>query len=175
MVRAKQIILAIAIAVLFVMFIAYAIETIYPSPKYDDYCDEFKTAEFIDNAERCEEVNGKWVYYGKERPDPIKIDGEIEVTGYCNRDFYCDQEHDSASEVYNRNIFFTTLIIGTITIVIAVLLSMEAVSAGFMGGGVILIIYGTIRYWGALSDILRTIMLGVALAVLVWIGYKKLK
>jgi hypothetical protein len=44
-----------------------------------------------------------------------------------------------------------------------------------MGGAVLLIIYGTIRYWGSLSDVWRTIMLGLALVILVWIGYKKLK
>ena len=47
--------------------------------------------------------------------------------------------------------------------------------AGFMGGGVLLVVYGTLRYWGALSDVWRTIMLGVSLAVLVWVAYKKLK
>lgn len=171
--KAKKIILSVAIAIIFVMFVGFAIESFYSSPKYDDFCDEIKTAEFIDNTERCEEVGGKWVNYDDERPVPVKIDGEI-VTGYCDRDFECREDYETSREVYNRNVFFVSLIIGIITIIIAVLLSLESVSAGFMAGGVLLIIYGTIRYWGALSDVLRTLMLGLALVVLVWIGYKKL-
>ena len=55
------------------------------------------------------------------------------------------------------------------------ILKLETVSSGIMGGGVLTIIYGTLRYWGEMSDIIRWILLGVVLALLIWIGYKKVK
>jgi hypothetical protein len=81
----------------------------------------------------------------------------------------------SVNDHYNRNLFFITLIIGFVTVIISIFLMIESVSSGLMAGGVILAIYGTIRYWNALSNIIRTIMLGLALGVLIWIGYRKLK
>ena len=56
-----------------------------------------------------------------------------------------------------------------------VVLKLESVSTGIMGGGALIIIYGILRYWGDASDALRFIILGIVLAVLVWIGYKKLE
>lgn len=164
-------VLAIGIAILFVMFVGYAIETFYPSPNYNDYCDEFRVAQFIENEGQCLDAGGSW------NPNDVvrvpKLDNSSE--GYCDLDYYCRQDFDTAQESYNRNIFFASLVIGIITFVVSVSLLVEAVSAGFMGGGVLLIIYGTLRYWGSLSDVWRTLMLGFALGVLVWVGYKKLK
>ena len=172
--KAKRAILSVGIAILFVLFVAYAIETIYPSPDYDDFCDSDYVS-YSDQA-TCEANNGKWRDYEEgEKPRPVLSEDGIELEGYCDVHFYCREDFDNVEEKYNRNIFFVSLIIGLITIVVAVLLALESVSAGFMGGGVFLIVYGTIRYWGSLSDVLRTLMLGLTLAVLVWIGYKKIK
>jgi len=167
--KAKKIILAIAIAILFVMFIAYAIETIYPSPDYNNYC---RVEKQYYNQTDCEQANFTWMSYPEyamNKPEPVGF------AGYCDTNSRCQKNYENINQIYNRNIFFISLIIGIITIIISVLLSLESVSSGFMAGGVLLIIYGTIRYWGSLSNWLRTIMLAFALFVLVWIGYKKLK
>lgn len=167
--KAKQIILSLAIAILFVLFIAYAIETAYPSPKYENYCPT--TPQNYINQTECEANNGTWINYGPE----ISAKPSADVTGYCDTYTKCQRPWESVREKYNRNVFFISLIIGILTVVISIVLSVESVSSGLMGGGAILMIYGTIRYWGSLSDIFRTIMIGIALAVLIWIGYKKLK
>ncbi|MBU2263298.1 hypothetical protein KJ750_01400, partial [Patescibacteria group bacterium] len=51
----------------------------------------------------------------------------------------------------------------------------EAVALGFSFGGILSLIIGTIRYWSGMDDYLRFIILGVALAILIWMGIKKLK
>jgi len=38
----------------------------------------------------------------------------------------------------------------------------------------LLILYGTIRYWQHAQNILKFVLLGVALAVLIWLAYKKI-
>ena len=166
--KVKKTILSVAIAILFVMFIAYAIETFYDSPEIEDFCGEFKTTEIIETAQRCEQIGGQWnVYEGPVKP-------ETGVSGWCDRDFTCGNDFEEVWDVYNRNIFFVALGIGILTIIVSVFLSLEVVAGGFMAGGVLLVIYGTLRYWGSLSDVWRTIMLGLSLVVLVWVGYKKL-
>ena len=55
------------------------------------------------------------------------------------------------------------------------MLASESVGAGVLGGGVLIVIYGTIRYWGDMSKYLRIIILGIVLFILIWIGYKKIE
>lgn len=168
--RAKKIILSIAIAILFVLFIAYAIETTYPSPKYENYCPTLEKQPM--NQTDCDAINGTWqVYptYSSEKP------GQTGVEGYCDTYTKCSKPWQDAQDKYNRNIFFVSIILGMIVVVLSILLAVESVSAGLMAGGVLLIIYGTIRYWGSLSNVFRTIMLAIALGVLIWLGYRKLK
>ena len=168
-------VLAIGIAIIFVMFIGYAINTFYPEPEYNDYCGEFTTQEFIETQNRCIEAGGEWYPNTGARVPKIVNDSEVVITGYCSISHPCEGEYRDKQGNYNRNIFFISLIIGLITIVGAIFLAVESVSAGLMGGGILLILYGTLRYWGDLSDVWRTIMLGFALGVLIYIGYKKLK
>ena len=161
--KTKHVILAIAIAILFLLFVAYAIQTFYPEPTRTNL-----NWGLYEARGECEGAGGEWVSVDDKIPVASENVDEPEIPrGYCYL-------QDKVIERYNRNVFFISLIVGIITIVVGVLLSMEAVSAGFMGGGVLLVVYGTIRYWGSLSDVFRTIMLGLALVVLVWIGYKKL-
>ncbi len=169
MTKVKRTILSIAIAILYVLFIAYAIQTFYSAPKYENFCGVEKPAYIYQTQEDCEVNGGTWTAY------PARSESIDDIKGYCELYEQCSEEYEQAEEKYNRNIFFITLILGLLTIIGAVILQLESVSAGFMAGGVLLVVYGTIRYWGDLSDIWRTVMLGLALALLVWIGYKKLK
>jgi hypothetical protein len=168
--RVKKVILTFAIAILFVLFIVYAVGTIYPGPKYEDYCPATKINPL--NQTYCEAVNGTWTTYPTYASEKS---GPAEANGYCDTYSKCQKSWDDSREKYNRNLFFISLITGLIILVASFILRVESVSAGFMLGSVILIIYGTIRFWGNLSNILRTLMLGLALAVLVWIGYRKLR
>ena len=163
---AKTVILSIAIALISVFFFIYAIQTIYPGPEREDFCEERLTFKAIETAQECETNGGEWIEY----PDR----GELKATGWCNVDFKCNEEYHEARDPYERNVFFVNLVIGIVLIVLGIFLALPAVSSGLMGGGVIMLIYGTIRNWGNLSDILRTIFLGIALIVLIWLGYRKL-
>lgn len=169
--KVRKVILSVAIAILFVMFIAYAIESVYPSPKYERYCPS-PTINPVNESE-CTAVNGTWIVYPVETMNGKQFPAG--VSGYCDTYTECAQPWEDAQESYNRNLFFISIIIGLIVVVLSLVFSVEAVGSGLMGGGVLLMIYGTIRYWGALSDILRTVMIGIALGILIWIGYRKLR
>lgn len=157
----KKFILGIAIALVTVFFVVYLIQTFYPAPKYDDFCkDDFP--KLINDSEICEEQNGLWQEYEK---------GE----GYCDTSYYCRVEYDEKRESYEKNLFVINLSLGVIILFISFLFLANTVSTGLFGGGIILILYGTIRYWSDLSNLLRAIMLGLTLTILIWISYKKLK
>jgi len=193
----KHVLLAIAIAIVFVFFIGFGIAAFYKAPNYEDFCGERE--KFIDTVteQKCNEVGGKWNLEEIARP-LIKIDNnqllctkisekdeavtlncqtqeQLGNQGYCDRDFYCREEFDDVRENYNRNVFIIATVIGIIALVAGIVLKITSVSSGLMGGGILLIIYGIIRYWSGLENYGRFLIMGIALAVLVWVGYKKLK
>ncbi|MDD2444959.1 MAG: hypothetical protein PHF09_01350 [Candidatus Nanoarchaeia archaeon] len=157
----KKFILGIAIALVTVFFVVYLIQTFYPAPKYQDFCKN-EISKFINDSKVCEEQNGFWQEYEKGN-------------GYCDVDYYCREDYNEKKETYEKNLFVINLSLGVLVLFISFLFLANTVSTGLFGGGIILIIYGTIRYWSDLSNLLRAIMLGLTLIVLIWISYKKLK
>ena len=168
----KTVILSVAIALISVFFFVYAIQSVYPAPEYEDYCNNSYIK--INSSAECEAIGGKWMDYEDEFQESKPVDGTIRINDYCDRDWTCRGKFEDVNDVYERNVFFANLILGISIFVIGFFLAIEAVSGGLMGGGVIMTFYGTIRYWGNLSDIWRTFILGISLAILIWLGYKKL-
>lgn len=164
----KDIILGIAIALISVFFFAYAVQAVYPAPQWDDFCGDYDNKYNLKNESACVEAGGRWVDHEKDSLN-------MEISGWCDTDYYCREEYEVVREPYERNVFFANLAIGIIVLVGAFFLGLEAVSAGLMGGAVMLIVYATIRYWGNLSDIWRTVVLGFSLAILIILAYKKLR
>ncbi len=78
-------------------------------------------------------------------------------------------------EDYNRNILIIASISGIISIVIGVVIAVESVGAGLIGGGVLSLLYGIVRYWEFAPNVLRVVILGLALCILIWLGFKKFK
>jgi len=77
-------------------------------------------------------------------------------------------------EAYNRNLFIIASISGLIAIVVGgYFVNNESVGSGLIGGGVITILYGLIRYWEYAENILRVVILALILGVLIWVGIKK--
>ncbi|MEE9525974.1 MAG: hypothetical protein V3V78_05200 [Candidatus Woesearchaeota archaeon] len=150
--KLKHNILMIAIAIIFALFVGYGIDTFYEAPEYRDYCEEYA------------------------RPSPIDRTNQTEFDEFVEKNNACLDEHKEAYEVYSRNVFIITLIIGLIAVIIGgILLKVESVSSGIMAGGVLTLIYGTMRYWGDMTKYLRFSVLTIVLIVLIWIGYKKFK
>lgn len=171
--KPKQVILAVAIAILFAIFVNVGIGLVYERPDYEDYCEDLllfggRFAPPTDN-ETCIEQGGKWFPARAVPPN-----SEFEDSGYCDMYHVCQQEYNDAQEQYSSMYFIIALVIGLITVGISVAMKLPSVSAGLMAGGSIVIIVGVMQYWQHSSDLLRFILLGIALAILIWIGYKKL-
>ncbi len=170
--RFKKIALAISIVIILNLFVNYAIYTFYKPPKYEDFCPTPQA--YYKTEKSCLDAGGKWFYtYGKEVPKPAPLTDE--ELGYCDADFYCRQTYEDAQSFYNRNVFIILIVVGLISIVIGFVLKVDTVANGFLFGGILSLIIGTIRYWSAMQDYLRVIILGIVLAFLIWLGYKKIR
>ena len=182
--KIKEVLLAIAITIIFALFVGYGIATFYKTPMYEDFCNNSNSRFNAPYAwpEKAGGVNCTYVQPSKEITNECtQKKGDVYPTYNRNRfidSYYCEmcnRQFQDSSERYNRNVFIITLIIGLAAIIIGgVVLNLASVSSGIMSGGVITVVYGTIRYWGNMPDIIRFIELGIVLAVLIWIGYKKL-
>ena len=166
--KVKNFVLGIAILIVTISVVVYGINTFYDRPEYVDYCGEYKTAEVINNLERCEEIGGQWT----EDNYPRKIDDENEIIGWCDRDYTCRQEYDDASETYRRNVFIFAIPLGIAIIALGALgFGLEFVGAGLMGGGVGTILYGVGGYWQYTEDWLKFIISLIGLILLIWLSY----
>ena len=192
MFKIKETILGISIAIIFVFFVVFGIKAFYKEPKYENFCKLVAAIDF---------VSGKGTYYQEPYPARLKepeqsvcaksnleydkfrktcADKSMDVEyGYDDKGCQvakectsCNINFDKARNIYFRNVFIISGIVGIIVIIIGAVLNLTSVSAGLFGGGVLTIIYGTTNYWSELADWARFIVLGVALAVLIYLGYK---
>jgi hypothetical protein len=161
----KNIILGIAVIILTIFVVVYGLSVLYPRVLYEDYCNPIKTAEIIESQERCEQIGGQWNPY----TEGIK---ELEIRGYCDRDYTCRQDYEDAIENRSKKIFYTAVPLGILIIFIGgFLFYLDAVGAGLMGGGVGTIIYGAGGYWRFGDDLFRFIISLLGLIAVIYLSY----
>ena len=191
--KIKETILGISIAIIFVFFVVFGIKAFYKEPKYEDFCTRGASIDVIypeggyypynayparvkePGVNVCAKLN---LAYDNLRKNCAAKKADVlyeydengcQVAKECT---FCQQDYNKARNIYFRNVFIISGIVGIIAIIIGAVLNIMSVSAGLFGGGVLTIIYGTTNYWSELADWARFIILGIALAVLIYLGYK---
>lgn len=148
----KANILAWAIAIVLVIFIAVGVSTFYERPEWEE-C--YRPAPCAVGDEEC----------NKQFDELVKQ--EIEE---------CEDKNESAMEAYSRVVFMIFLVAGFLALVVGLLLrSNKVVSFGLGVGGVANIIIGFLFYWRYLGDYVRFIAVTILLVILIWIAYKKMR
>ncbi len=165
-------VLVLGIIVVLNLLFNYSIHLFYPAPQYDKFCPESPVSKLQTETE-CVRGGGAWT----ETPPPAMVEGRTPTpTGYCDPHFACRQLFSDAEAVYNRNVFLILVVLGVAAVIAGWLVATApVVSLGLALGGVLSFIVGAVRYWSEMQDYLRIILLALALAVLIWLGVKKLK
>lgn len=168
--------LIISIAIVVNLFITYLVDVIYHTPEFTDFCPDVQVNRAIESEAACLEVGGQW----NENPEvkgtvPQVVTMPVPV-GYCNVNYTCSKQYEDMLSVYNRNVFIVFVVAGILLLIGSVYLGgAETVSLGLSFGGVLALVIGSVRYWSDMDDILRVILLGVALAGLIYVAWKKFK
>ena len=76
------------------------------------------------------------------------------------------------TETYATYFFVIALVSAVLAISFGFFIEVESVSTGLILGGLILLIYSSIRFWWFANNKVRVIILAIALCVLVVIGFK---
>ena len=77
---------------------------------------------------------------------------------------------------YTTNVFVVLSIIGLASTICGVFISkMETIDSGFIGGGILTILLGIVVGWVSINKYLRIAILGLVLAFLIYLAYRKLE
>lgn len=164
--------LVIGIVVLVNMFLNYAVSLVYESPKYENFCPQRQVVDNIGTKDSCVALGGQWNENYYKSPD-IK---QAEPTGYCDPDFTCRKEFEDVSSVYNRNIFIILVAAGVLLLASSFALAFNWIlSVSFSMAGILSIIIASMRYWSDADNLLRVIILFLALLALIYFAVKKFK
>ncbi len=152
------------------LFFNYALSLAYDRPEYEAYCPTSQVVIMPDTQNECTTQGGQWTenVYG-----PVEA-GVSKQTGYCDLQFSCRQDYEAAQKIYDRNVFAMLVVLGALMVLAGNFFKGNAViSSGLSLAGVLSFIIASMRYWGAANDLVRVVILGIALAILFWIAYKK--
>ncbi len=163
--------LIIGIAIVANLFISYVVTLLYPAPEYTTYCPEKQVNNAILSEAACLEVGGQW-----NENQAIDMDRMPQAAGYCNEDFSCSKLFEDANGEHTRNVFLVFVVSGILLLVGSVFLQgAAAVSLGLSFAGVLALFLGSVRYWGYMNSLLQVVILGLALAALIFVAYKKFR
>ncbi len=163
----KKIFLSIAIALVFVFFIGYGIEVFDKSENYEQFCPNVYEQR---NQTACESAGGIWE---ENQMGAVPAEATPVKSGYCQNKIECSREYEQERARHEKIIFIVSVIVGLLAVVMGIILEKDSVSIGILGGGILSIFYGTIRYWNQADDMLKFIILGIVLVILIWLAYKK--
>lgn len=153
--KVKETLIGVAIAIIFLMFCVFGTKLIYDEPRYEEYCDYS-------------------VIYPPAEYDENFSDSELQEHRKEQQEMYqkCNEEYDLANKEYSKNMFIISLIFGVLIISLGMIfININSISGGLMFGSLMFIIYGTNRYWGYMDDLMRFIILGIALGFLIYVAY----
>ena len=180
--------IALAIAVVFATFVSYGLSVIYEQPKYDFSENDCNIK--YDCYKPMRECEAEFMQNKTSSDGPMMVPGPNDCYTVLQKDpaykeciinsDICNEEFTKNSPQYShaRNTFFILLFLGLIAIVGGgMFLKQESIGSGFIGGGVIIILWSLVRsgvYVYHLDKYMKLAGLGLVLATLVYMAYKKL-
>ncbi len=163
----------IGIMIVLNLFFNYAISLAYKSPQYNDFCPLEQVVTIPDNKDACVGKGGQWTDNNSYQPVPA---GSVlrEPKGYCDLQFTCRQQFDEANKNYNRNVFIVLVVLGALAVLLGNMFATnEVISNGLSLAGVLSFLVASVRYWSSANDLIRLVILAIALGLLFYVAIKK--
>ncbi len=178
--------LIIGIIIVLNLFFNYTLSLAYKQPRYEAFCPTRQVNEAVDTQKACVDKGGQWTENYKNPPagekgytlQQVKNMGSVVVppAGYCNLQYTCQNNYNDAQKIYDRNVFITLVILGAICVAIGSFLKGNMlIGTALSLAGVLSFIIASMRYWNSADDLIKVIILAIALAILFWVALKKFK
>jgi hypothetical protein len=171
--------IAIAVAILTAIFIYAVADAIAPPIDYNACNEHYRSYPEVGKQTNCSAVpmdkqaeractDQEFTY------QPVYDEYGCVESWECNS---CFKEQQDKQQERNMIIFLAAVTLGLLSIIAGFLLPLGAihewVGLGFIIGGVISMFVGTAQYWGDLGRLWRPFVIGLELAVLLAIVYKR--
>ncbi len=165
--------LIIGIVIVVNLFFNYTLSLVYKQPNFEAFCPSTQVIEPVDTKEQCISVGGQWNGNVYNEISPLE---KTTPKGYCDQQFTCRNNYDSAQKVYDRNVFITLVLLGAICVALGNFLTVNMLLGIAMSfAGVLSFVVASIRYWSSANNLIKVIILGIALCILIWVALKKFK
>jgi hypothetical protein len=149
--RAKQFAIGIGIALLLPLSVYYGVLLFSPPPDSSKYYEQSQ-----EYSRRLSEA--------KTTAEKDRIVKEKSLN---------QKRQEEAQKRHQQHIFLVAYPVGLLAIIIGSLLTVQAVGAGLMFGGIFTLAEGCYSYWDKMPDWTRFFSLIIAMAVLIGFGYWK--
>ncbi len=165
--------IVVAIVIVMNMFFNYAVSLVYKEPMYDQFIKPTQIVETIKTKEECLSVGGQW-NGGEEYINPKDPSMPVAMYApYCDPNYTNQINYNEARKVYDRNVFITLVVLGVLSLVVAGFVQVALLTISLAWGGVLSFIIASIRYWSSADNLVKVIILGIALGALIWLAVKK--
>lgn len=165
--------IVVAIVIVMNMLFNYAVSLVFKQPVYNDY---YKNTQVIvppTTKDSCVAVGGQWNETSYPTTvQPVK-ETQPKIEGYCNENYTNDLNYQTALKSYEKKVFITLLVLGIISLVIGVFISISLLAVAFTWGGVLSLVIASIRYWSVADNLAKVVILALALGLLIWLVVKK--
>lgn len=162
--------LVVGIVIVTNLFLNYLISLVYTEPKYDDFCKQEQVVSAVETQDACLAVGGQW------NANELNYQTEPAKKGYCDVYFTCSKKYDEVYSSYNRNVFVALVVAGVLMLAASFALVFNFIlSAAFSSAGILSIIIASMRYWQDADNLLRVIILFLALLALIYFAVRKFK
>lgn len=167
--------LILGIVIVLNLFFNYTISLVYERPDYNNFCPQEQVVTQPANQNECVAKGGQWTD-NSNYTKPVVTNGVVEPRGYCDLQFTCRQNYDTANKGYERNVFVILVVLGALSVFAGSYLgSNEVISNGLSLAGVLSFVIASMRYWSDANNLIRVAILAIALILLFWVAYKKFK
>ena len=166
--------LIIGIVIVLNLFFNYTLSLVYKEPMYDMFCKTTQVVEPPQTKVACLNVGGQWNEATNPvvSPEPTKP----QIKGYCDEQYTCRMDYDKAQKTYGRNVFVTLVVLGVLCIIASLFLRKnDVVEISLSLGGVLSLVIASMRYWTSADNLVKVIILALALILLVGIALKKFR
>jgi len=172
--------LIVGIVIVLNLFFNYALSLVYKNPKYETFCpNTSQVVANINTEKQCVDIGGQWNpnYYNQPMStEKVISPGKTIPFGYCDQQFTCRNNYDASQKIYDRNVFITLVILGAICVAMGnFFVGNMLISIALSLAGVLSFIIASMRYWTSADDLIKVIILAIALSILIWVAIKKFK
>jgi hypothetical protein len=148
------------------LFFNYALSLTLNSPDRETFCPFEKTSQSIGTKEMCEQEDGIWIINNTSTKE--------EQEGYCDLYINCNAKYEEVAKVYEQKVFIALVVIGIVVLGASFFVSTTPVLSSALALTAVLdFVVASIRYWSYSDELLKVIILFVALIALIYLAVKK--